>query len=57
MMNQFVFESFFYVLPRYTNRMTDKGLIFLMNVLPDTYISFHKKKSPPLLPQGTVECI
>ena len=37
--------------------MTDKGLIFLMNVLPDTYISFHKKKSPPLLPQGTVECI
>ena len=57
MMNQFVFESFFYVLPRYTNIMTDKDLIFLMNVLPDVYISFHKKKSSPLLPEGTVKSI
>ena len=37
--------------------MTDKGLIFLMNVLPDVNITFHKKKSSPLLPEGTVKCI
>ena len=55
MMNRFVFESFFYALPKYTNIMTDEGLIFLMNVLPDVYISFHKKKSSPLLPEGTVK--
>ena len=54
-MNRFVFESFFYALSKYTNIMTDEGLIFLMNVLPDVYISFHKKKSSPLLPEGTVK--
>ena len=43
---------FFYVLPRHTNIMTDKGL---MNVLPDVYICLLREKSAPLLPEETVK--
>ena len=34
-----------------------KGSIFLMNVLPDMYICSLRKKTTPLLPEGTVKCI
>ena len=34
-----------------------KGLIFLMNVLPDVQACPHRKKSEPFLPEGTVKCI
>ena len=37
--------------------MTDKWFNFFDNVLPDVYISFHRYKSAPLLPEGTVKCI
>ena len=33
-----------------------KGLIFLMNVLPDMYIYSLKKESVAFLPEGTVAC-
>ena len=33
-----------------------KGLIFLINGLPDVYICSLRKKSAPLLPEGTVKC-
>ena len=54
---QFVLQScfFFYVLPRHTNIMIDKVLNFLMNVLPDVYICPLRKKSAPLLPEGTAQ--
>ena len=32
-----------------------KGLIFLMNALPDVFICSLRKKSAPL-PEGTLEC-
>ena len=35
--------------------MTIKGSIFLMNVLPDMYVCPLRKKSAPLLPEGTVK--
>ena len=31
-----------------------KGLIFLMNVLPDVHICSLRKKSAPLLPEGDI---
>ena len=52
----FVLQScFFYVLPRHTNLMIDKVFNFLMNMLPDLYICPLRKKSAPLLPEGTVQ--
>ena len=50
MMKQFVLHIL-YVLPRHTNI-----IIFSMNTLPDVYICSHRKKSAPLLPEGTVKC-
>ena len=34
-----------------------KGLIVLMNVLPEAYICSHRNNSAPLLPEVTVKCI
>ena len=34
--------------------MTDKGSNLFMNALPDVYICPLRKKSAPLLPEGTV---
>ena len=34
-----------------------KGLILLMNVLPDECIRSHRNKSAPFLPEGTVKCM
>ena len=45
---------FFYVLPRHTNIMTEKDFNHYM--LPDVYVSSHRKKSTSLLPEGTVKC-
>ena len=44
------------VLPKHSNIMAGKGLIFLMNALPGVYICLPRKKSAPLFPKGTVKC-
>ena len=49
MTKQFALQSYFYVSHRHAN-ITTKGLIFLMNVLPDEYICPLRKK------EGTVKC-
>ena len=56
MMKQFVFQSCLFMI--YWNLLIwqTKGLIFLMNLLPDLYICSLRKKSAPLLPEGTVKC-
>ena len=57
MMKQFFMQSCFFMYYRgiLISRQT-KGLIFLMNMLPDVYICSHRRKSAPLLPEGTAKC-
>ena len=57
LMKQFVLQSCFFMYYRGILMLWQtKGLIFLMNVLPDVYICSHRKKSTPLLREGTVKC-
>ena len=56
MIKQFVLQSCFFMYCRgILIKWQTRGLIFLINVLPDVYICSYRKKSAPLVPEGTVK--